>query len=384
MRLVVLDSLRGLFAVAIVLLHAPFQGSLHYNAFVRSSAVFVDFFFVLSGFVIALAYGSQVRDGRKFGGFLIRRVGRLWPLHVFALLTLLLVLAAKLAADRLGLFSAELQYTIPEIRAFAMQSLFLTQAFRNDTVFWLNFPSWSISVELWAYVAFGALCLAPRLRPIAAVAIVVLAMTILWGGFDPGFGLFFGFGLFRGIGYFFVGYLTHMIWRRLEGTRLPLPGVIEAALVLFVVLEVSFGGDRVNAFLLPLTFAATILVFSLESGMVSKLLKTAPFVRLGTLSYSIYMIHIPIFVIFGLGLRLSERLLHLDLHSPDLLDRTANDLADFGPALVNDVVMVGLTLLVIACATVTFRLVEKPGQRIAARVARDLEAGPAAEPAPTR
>ena len=60
------------------------------------------------------------------------------------------------------------------------------QAFRNETVFWLNFPSWSISVELWAFVSFGILCLVPRLLPFAAVAVILLGTAVAQGAIDPG------------------------------------------------------------------------------------------------------------------------------------------------------------------------------------------------------
>jgi peptidoglycan/LPS O-acetylase OafA/YrhL len=374
MRLLVLDSLRGLFALAIVLLHAPFQGSLHYNPFIRNSAVFVDFFFVLSGFVIALAYGARVRDGRTLGGFLVRRAGRLWPLHAFVLLALLAILAVKLAADRLGLFSAALPYTVAEIQPFALESLLLVQSFRNETVFWLNFPSWSISVELWAYVTFGILCLAPRLLPFAAVAVTLLAAAVMRGTIDPGFGHFFGNGLWRGLAYFFLGYLAYQLWRRLEGWRLPAPTLLEAGLVALVVWQVAFGSVAVREGLLPLTFALTILVFAWEAGAVSRLLKAPPFLALGTLSYSIYMIHILVFTLFGLGLRMVERVMDRDLSSPDRLNPAASELVDLGAPLVNDLVMVALAGVVVACAFVTYRLIEQPGQRMARQVARGLEA----------
>jgi peptidoglycan/LPS O-acetylase OafA/YrhL len=373
MRIVVLDSLRGLFALAIVLLHAPFQASLHYNPFVRNSAVFVDFFFVLSGFVIALAYGASVRDGRSLGGFLIRRVGRLWPLHAFVLLMLLAIVAAKLAAARLGLFAADLPYTVPEIERFALESLLLVQAFRNETVFWLNFPSWSISVELWAYVAFGLLCLAPRLLPLAAAAIILFAALVMRGAVDPGFGHFFGNGLYRGLAYFFLGYLTYRLWRRLESRTLPAPSLLEVGLVVLVVWQVAFGGAALKSTLLPLTFALTILVFAWEAGVVSRLLKAPACVTLGRLSYSIYMIHILVFTVFGLGVRMVERATDRDLHSPDRLDPRAAELTDFGAPLVNDLVMVALAAAVVACAFATYRLVELPGQRMARQLARGLE-----------
>ena len=374
MRIVVLDSLRGLFAVSIVLLHSPFQGSLHYNSFVSNSADFVDFFFVLSGFVITLAYDTYVRDGRTLAEFMIRRVGRLWPLHVFVLLMFLLMIAVKIVASRLGLFSADLTFSNLEIEHYALENFFLVQAFRNETVFWLNFPSWSISVELWVYVAFGLLCLTPRFLPFAAIAIIVLAAAVIQGLLDPGFGHFFGYGLFRGLCYFFLGYLTCLLWRRLRERPLPAPHLLETGLVVLIVWEVAFGNGPVKFYLLPLTFALTILVFAWEAGIVSRLLRTRPLLALGAWSYSIYMIHILVFSVFGLGLRVVERTMRWNLHSPDLLDPTVNELTDLGAPLINDIAMICIAAVVVACASVTYRLIELPGQKVARRVARGLEA----------
>ncbi len=380
MRIVVLDSLRGLFAVAIVLLHGPFQGYIHYNAFIENSAVFVDFFFVLSGFVIALAYGERVRTSRGLAGFLIRRTGRLWPFHLFVLLLFLLVLAAKLIADRLGLFSPDLLYSIPEIQRYALENIFLVQAFRNDTVFWLNFPSWSISVEFWVYVVFGILCLMPRLLPLAAVAIMLITTLVILKVFDPGFGHFFGDGLFRGFSYFFLGYFTCVLWRRIGHYQLPVPHLLETGLIVMVIWQVTFPSNSpLTFYLLPMTFAVTILVFSFEAGLVSRLLKTRPFLVLGSLSFSIYMIHVLVYSTLGILLRMVERFLHLELHSPDLRNPAANDLVDFGSPIMNDLVMVAVTGLVVVCASLTYRLIEIPGQKLARDIARNLESRSGAE-----
>ena len=379
MRISVLDSLRGLFALAIVLLHGPFQANLHYAKFVSNSAVFVDFFFVLSGFVIALAYGEQVRDGRSLGGFLIRRTGRLWPLHAFVLLLFLLVLAAKVLADRLGLFSADLNYTLPEIQRYAVENAFLVQSFRNDTVYWLNFPSWSISVEFWVYIVFGILCLTPRLLPPAALVVMAVATAVMLGAIDPGFGHFFGDGLYRGLCFFFLGYLTCLLWRRVRHFALPAPHVLEVALVALVIWQVGLTDPSPTSFLLPLTFAATILVFSYEAGAISSLLKTRPLLKLGALSYSIYMVHVFVYSLIGLGTRFVERLTHRSFQSPDLANPDANALLDFGPMFVNDLVMVAAAALVVFCAAQTYRFIELPGQRLARSIARDFEARPAVE-----
>lgn len=75
--------MRGLAAVAVVCHHAlaimgPFT--------VRSGYLAVDFFFVLSGFVIAGAYDGKIAEGLTVGGFFRARAIRLYPLYLFGAL----------------------------------------------------------------------------------------------------------------------------------------------------------------------------------------------------------------------------------------------------------------------------------------------------------
>jgi peptidoglycan/LPS O-acetylase OafA/YrhL len=85
-RFEVLDSWRGICALLVTLFHFPAAGWLATNGFIRGSYLFVDFFFVLSGFVIAHAYGERLGDGTSFRKFMVTRFGRLFPLHAFMLL----------------------------------------------------------------------------------------------------------------------------------------------------------------------------------------------------------------------------------------------------------------------------------------------------------
>src|SRR6266513_2571664 len=86
-RFVVLDSWRGIAACLVALFHLDAYSHLYGVPFLRNSWLFVDFFFVLSGFVIAANYQQRLRDGFGIGRFLFLRLGRLYPLH-FAMLAL--------------------------------------------------------------------------------------------------------------------------------------------------------------------------------------------------------------------------------------------------------------------------------------------------------
>ena len=79
-RLMWLDGLRGLSAIAVVLLHASA------GRWASHGYLAVDAFFILSGVVIAQAYEEPLKRGATAGWFMRQRLARLYPLYVFGLL----------------------------------------------------------------------------------------------------------------------------------------------------------------------------------------------------------------------------------------------------------------------------------------------------------
>src|ERR1700755_49340 len=83
-----LDGLRGVAAIAVMTRHLPqFLGAVSYHGRAGvllgptpKSYLAVDFFFVLSGFVLAHAYQARLQAGMGPGRFLLMRVIRRWPL----------------------------------------------------------------------------------------------------------------------------------------------------------------------------------------------------------------------------------------------------------------------------------------------------------------
>ncbi len=80
-RFIALDSLRGLAAVAVMLFHIGNFGWLGGFDAIQHAWLLVDFFFVLSGFVIAASYGERLAQGYSGGKFMALRLGRVVPLH---------------------------------------------------------------------------------------------------------------------------------------------------------------------------------------------------------------------------------------------------------------------------------------------------------------
>jgi hypothetical protein len=90
-RFYVLDGWRGICALLVALYHLRLDGYVYDVPAVRNAYLFVDFFFVLSGFVISHAYLSNVDNLNNILVLIIRRLGRLWPLHMVALMAFLVV-----------------------------------------------------------------------------------------------------------------------------------------------------------------------------------------------------------------------------------------------------------------------------------------------------
>lgn len=209
-RFEALDSLCGVCAYIVVLYHLRIEYPVLRSDFIGGGYLFVDFFFVLSGFVIARNYAGRIRDGTGPGVFLIRRFFRLLPLHLFILSVYLLYELLRMV--RLGVaFGAESGRTGVDL----LRTLLLTNSFAMEQQTLWNRPSWSISAEWWTYVVFGLLVLAlgggARLRAglamLAASGIAVLALTSDYMGQAVA-----DFGLFRCFYSFGLGALLSAFW----------------------------------------------------------------------------------------------------------------------------------------------------------------------------
>lgn len=84
-RFVALDSWRGVCACLVAFMHFDVYSHFHTLPFVWNSYLFVDFFFVLSGFVISASYRTRLMLGFGVCKFMLLRFGRVYPLHLFML-----------------------------------------------------------------------------------------------------------------------------------------------------------------------------------------------------------------------------------------------------------------------------------------------------------
>lgn len=180
-----LTSLRFLFALMVFLHHLSFL-KLHgegYNAFYKlfcaEGYIGVNFFFMLSGFILAYVYQDKIIDKSVSPSkFWIYRFARIYPLH---LLTLIIALPITYKLFLSGLGTWVLQFA---------SNLFLLHSLipHSDYYFSFNSVSWSISAEMVFYLLFPFTI--PTLAKIAKsklssticlalFVIIVLGLTLL-------------------------------------------------------------------------------------------------------------------------------------------------------------------------------------------------------------
>ncbi|HKB55248.1 MAG TPA: acyltransferase, partial [Ramlibacter sp.] len=125
-----LDGWRGLCACLVVLFHFHGYSPIYSAGLIRDSYLFVDFFFVLSGFVIAWNYQTRLHSWRDVRQFLVLRVGRLYPLHIFVLFVFLgwettKLLMGHASPNGSAAFTGETQPGTVLSNVFLVQSLHL-------------------------------------------------------------------------------------------------------------------------------------------------------------------------------------------------------------------------------------------------------------------
>jgi peptidoglycan/LPS O-acetylase OafA/YrhL len=283
-----LESLRGCAAIAVALVHFSNTSALTDNRFIRNAEVMVDFFFVLSGFVIAYNYTDRIVDRVSLLRFQAKRFWRLYPLHLLLLAAFVVLEGAQYAYEVFrGTSGPYAAFSRNTPSAIVTNLLFLHPFFQDDMTF--NYPSWSISAEFFTYMAFGLLLIAPKALHLVTAAGVVLASAALLIAAD-GIVQTRELAIVRCAYGFFIGVLTYRavrLWRP-DSITLGLSAPLVALTVALICVPEHF-----SKLLLPLLFSACIAALVLEDGAspLKRLLSRPGLVYLGTISYGIYMVH---------------------------------------------------------------------------------------------
>ena len=295
-----LTSLRGLAALWVVLFHYsaiyfPHLDISHYSHLISKGYLAVDLFFMLSGFVMTHVYYRAFSESitNHYRNFLVARIARLYPLH---LVVLCLFVATALTSQLLVYMKTGLLEGIPlegprSFTAF-IANLLMLQGLEAGKLSW-NYPAWSISVEFMAYLAFPfALPAIWRSRTAVKLALALMlfaALGLLAYVTNDDFNQWDGpITLLRCLPEFILGTLLYCAYRSGVCNALLKQGSVAIGIVVAGILNLHFGGPDLLTVAL---FALLVLAAVANCGTFAQAINVAPFVWLGDISYSLYLIH---------------------------------------------------------------------------------------------
>ncbi|TSJ44062.1 acyltransferase [Mucilaginibacter corticis] len=293
----ILDGLRGVAAVTVVIFHFMEIAQPDYEkSFVGHAFLAVDFFFCLSGFVIAYAYDTRIKE-IGFSTFVKLRLIRLHPLVIIGSIIGLLCwlfdpfsdLHTKYGAAKavIMFITSCLMIPYPVIRE------------RYFNLFHYNPPSWSL---FWEYIAniFYALVLVKLRNKILWVLVVIAAGLIIFeasrsGNLSGGWG---GDNIPAGFIRVFYSFLAGMLVYRLGWILKTRLGFLSVSILLLAVLTSQYS-NKWNFISEPLIviFVLPFLV-SLGAGATLRPVFNHICKFSGELSYPLYMVHYPFIWIF--------------------------------------------------------------------------------------
>jgi len=341
----------------VAITHLGTSGYLPALPSLEPTTVMVEFFFLLSGFVMARVYGDSLTDGHAAGVFVLRRIGRLWPLHI-ALMAVLVVgeLVKYVFVDAGDLVPRYPPFTGARDAAYILPNFLMLQAFFDGNGLKWNFPSWSISAEFWTYLVFAGLLLASagnvvrRLSLSALLSLAAVAAIALWA--PQGMQSTDMFGVARCVFSFFAGVIVEQ-WHR-RGAPQWLSGTwAECLAVKAVCLLFGAAVFPIARYASLVVFAPMIVIFAEEAGAVSRLLLRPVAQWIGKVSYSIYLTHA--FPVMYVVPRLDGWLgtwLPAESWTHQLL------------------IAVAYVAMVLALSAITYSAIEKPGMRLFAEIGK--------------
>jgi len=311
-----LTPLRGIAALLTVIFHvglvlSSFGGPLldgKVSSVLNHMYLMVDFFFVLSGFILCYVYARYFEGPvrvRDFNQFTIARFARVYPLHLFSLLltTFFLFLLHRWGAKVTPILDAE-----NSVYSF-ITNLFLLHSMNLHKWFTFTHSSWSISTEWWMYMLFPFL-VSPFMKLSKPGRLIIFALCIagyLVIGYllvplvtvpDATFikvtpfslNVAYQFGFFRCMFGFMIGMLVYLGYKENWGKKLFSSGYTFLVLISGLALCMHFA---VLDVITVLFFPCIILSAAYGSHTLNNILASKPLQRLGDWSFSIYLIHQP-------------------------------------------------------------------------------------------
>ena len=280
-----LDGLRGVAALAVVGSH--FENLSGIQLHLQDAGAAVDFFFILSGFVIGQAYEPRLESGLSWRAYMGLRLARLYPAILGGSVVGLIV--AAFAGDPIGW---------PLAAQFLLLPVLLGPSVHGGELFPLNGPQWSLFWELAANALHAAVVRWLGV-PVLVAIVLASAAAIIWaaltyGSLDAGWGRANVWGGPPRVAFgFFTGVLLFRLHDRgWSAPRLPYPLIALLLALCMVRWFPGAGGFAVRDIVKVLVVLPILVALAVDSPVPPMIRPLAMW--LGALSYPLYAIHVPL------------------------------------------------------------------------------------------
>jgi peptidoglycan/LPS O-acetylase OafA/YrhL len=261
--------------------------------------LWVDFFFLLSGFIISHVYGETLTNhfgkSKTIKTYLWARFSRIYPLHLF---TLLLLIPFVVVFPIISPAVVDGSWKTFMAWSALPSNLLLLNAMNQHSYLSWNLVSWSIGAEWWTYLA--ACFIIPFVFKkswiqnviLALVAAAILSIMVYWKG---NLDITFDYGWVRCVAEFSLGAVLYQMYQKRLGKDALSKSISFLCAFGFIVLIFHFSWN--DLFIIP-TFCLLLLATAYNNGAVKTILETRIFKYIGDISYSIYMMHGVWFMVF--------------------------------------------------------------------------------------
>ena len=288
-----LDGLRGVAAISVAIYHACII--FHGTQLLPKAFLAVDFFFLLSGIVVAHAYERRLKQGR-IREYFERRIVRLYPMILVGALLGMSVVSSSpgargLSVGTLAYLGLSAVLCLPILKANVYPG--------SHSIAPVNGPSWSLFFEIFVNAVYGLV--AKRLTNTILVTVLLAAFIAEAIGILRFNGLNFGdyvetfeWGLVRVIFPFFMGVLIN---RTFAARKFPMSAT--APLILAIALVATFlptsrNWDAVGELVAVAVIYPGVIVLAMRVVVSSRQGRVLAW--LGAVSYPVYAIHVPLFM----------------------------------------------------------------------------------------
>ncbi|QNK63478.1 acyltransferase [Pedobacter sp. PAMC26386] len=362
-----LTALRGIAALLVAVFHfemaiARFVPAAQ-SMFFEKCYLMVDLFFIMSGFIMMHVYSTHFKNNiqpKSLKNFLVARFARVYPLHLFSLLLLVVIVR--------WITNWGNPPIVFEQPADILPNIFLLQSFGVTKIYSWNIPSWSISAEWAAYLLFPIIALSINKKKIFSVILLIILIVVAYYAImyllprkNPlhssipvphNLNTTFDYGYLRGIAGFTAGILVYITYELRFIRKAFSHDIVSLLIIIAITMSMHFSlNDGITVFL----FALLVLSFTANNGLFYKLCKRKSLQFLGDISYSVYLMQI----------FLQEPFSH-NIYLPGItgIGRGKQNI-DFSSGVMY---CIGYLILLILISYITYQWVERPSRRFINRI----------------